>query len=245
MDRALGIDVSVWDDDNSTPQKVDFNKSVKNGASFVFIKASQRYADEDFIWNWKAAKDAGLLRGAFHFLDWRMNEIDQAKLFVGLLGNDPGELPPILDLEMEPGPYGLSFSIVQGKVWNFMTYVEKALGRIPGIYTGYYYWVEKMNNNSAWARYPFWLAWWASESIIKVPPPWKSWTFWQYSGKGDGLAYGCESKEVDLNLFNGSLDDLKKYAGLSVPTIPQPVPWSKSITSWARSLGYAGPDPEV
>ncbi len=46
--------------------------------------------------------------------------------------------------------------------------------------------------------------------------PWKSagktWTFWQYTQNGDGLAYGAESKSIDLNWFNGDLDALKKFA---------------------------------
>ena len=62
---VLGIDCSKWKDDNSTPQQMDFFKAKAEGASFVFIKASQStWLDSDFIYNWQAAKDAGLMRGA-------------------------------------------------------------------------------------------------------------------------------------------------------------------------------------
>ena len=44
--RALGLDVSFWQDDNATPKKVNFDKAKLNGAEFVFIKASQQVADE-------------------------------------------------------------------------------------------------------------------------------------------------------------------------------------------------------
>ena len=47
-----GIDVSVWQDDNSTPQKMDFSKAKAAGARFVFIKACERgFIDPDFIYN--------------------------------------------------------------------------------------------------------------------------------------------------------------------------------------------------
>jgi GH25 family lysozyme M1 (1,4-beta-N-acetylmuramidase) len=47
-----GIDVSVWQDDNSTSQKMDFNKAKTAGARFVFIKVSERGGvDQDFLDN--------------------------------------------------------------------------------------------------------------------------------------------------------------------------------------------------
>ena len=58
-----GIDVSHWQDDNSTPQQVNFKKAKAAGAEFVFIKASERlYVDADYTWTWDAAAAAGLLR---------------------------------------------------------------------------------------------------------------------------------------------------------------------------------------
>ncbi|MCJ7520184.1 MAG: hypothetical protein MUO42_11020, partial [Anaerolineaceae bacterium] len=61
--------------------------------------------------------------------------------------------------------------------------------------------------------------------------PWKSnkkpWKFWQYTNQGDGLAYGAESKAIDLNWFNGTLDDLKKLASGSGGTTPPPPPTTK------------------
>ena len=221
MTRALGIDVSVWNDENSTPQMCDFAIAKKAGASFVFIKASQIYVDSDFLLNWKNALSAGIYRGAYHFLDWRVSEIDQAKLFAALLGTDPGELPPVLDLEMDPTPYNLTFQIVQVRVRNFLSTVEKMIGKIPMIYCGYYYWNAWMGKDLSWSRYPLWLAWYNEESVIRTPYPWSHWTFWQYTSSGDGPKYGCESKALDMNWFNGTLEELKKFAGASLP-MPQP-----------------------
>ena len=79
MTKTLGIDVSRWQDNNSTAQKMDFAKAHAAGARFVFIKASQQlWTDEDIFYNWKSAKAAGLLRGAYHFLTWDKPGRDQA-----------------------------------------------------------------------------------------------------------------------------------------------------------------------
>lgn len=37
-----------------------------------------------------------------------------------------------------------------------------------------------------------------------------SWDFWQYTSNGDGIATGVSSSDLDLDLFNGSLDELKE-----------------------------------
>lgn len=103
MATVQGIDVSKWQDDNTTPQQIDFNKAKRAGAYFVFIKASQDvYADPDFAYNWNAAKAAGLIRGAYHFFDYRKSPKAQADYLTSLLKNDWGELPPVLDFEKHP-----------------------------------------------------------------------------------------------------------------------------------------------
>lgn len=219
--RAQGADYSVWDDSNSTPQHVDFNKAKANGLSFVGIKASQNYADEDFQINWLNARNAGLLRMAYHFLDWRTSELYQAALFCNLLKNDIGELPPVVDFEMSE--FAPEKAVCDGKLWNFVSYVERTLGRKPIIYTGYYYWYEHTFLGAGWAQYPLWLAWYADESVIKVPPPWKRWTFWQYTSHGDGLKYGSEAKDLDMNWFNGTEEELKAFSnGQPLPPPPPP-----------------------
>ena len=209
--RAQGIDVSVWDG------IVDFAKAKAAGASFAFIKASQQVADAKFTINWKNSK--GILpRGAYHYLDWRMSEILQANLFCSLLAGDPGELPPVLDLEMNPAPSGVMPNIVQSRAMNFLAAVEKATGKIPMIYTGYYYWVQWGSQSAGWSHYPLWLPWYATENVIKSPPPWKNWTFWQYTDRADGEMFGCQSKGVDMSFFNGTVAELQAYCKL--PTHP-------------------------
>ena len=208
MTRQLLIDTSYWSG------AVDWNKAKSAGAAAMYTKASQLSVDSTFSANWKNAK--GILpRGAFHYLDWHTSELAQAKLFTDALGGDWGELPPALDLEQNPALFGLSPALVRGKVWNWLTAVEKTTGRVPMIYCGYYWWIQWMTPDPAWAKYPFWLAWYAAESIIKVPPPWNKWSMWQYTGNGPGPQYGTQGLSLDMSWT----DDL---ASLLVAPPPHP-----------------------
>ena len=70
---VLGLDISKWDG------AWDARKSKSAGAQFVYIKASQAvFADPLFAGNWQKAKEAGILRGAYHFLDYTRPAVDQA-----------------------------------------------------------------------------------------------------------------------------------------------------------------------
>jgi lysozyme len=222
---VLGIDVSHWQDDKSTAQKMDFNKAVKNGAKYVFIKVSERGAlDSDFEYNWQAAKDAGLLRGGYHFLRWDLSGLMQARIFSEILEDDPGELPPVADFE---APRSGSLYPSNALLLQFLEEVETKLGRKPILYTSPGYWDIHGRNkytkqfDDKWAYYPLWVAHYvkdfqAGTSQPKALEPWKSagksWTFWQYTASGDGLAFGAESKSIDLNWFNGDLAALNKLA---------------------------------
>ncbi|WP_255317366.1 glycoside hydrolase family 25 protein [Candidatus Magnetobacterium casense] len=218
--RVPGIDCSVWQDDNSTPQKMDFGKAVAAGARFVFIKASQgTWLDEDFTYNWKAAKEAGLYRGAYHYLDWSALGKVQADFFCGVLRNDPGELAPVVDYECRK-------NVTKDAIlWlnTFLAVLRGERGEVM-IYTSPDYWKNYGSTNEYYALFPLWIA---NHDAIKpiVPKPWTDWTFWQWTDKGDGRKYGAESAGLDMNWYNGDWSDFTKILlGLVHPpdiTIPE------------------------
>jgi hypothetical protein len=142
------------------------------------------------------------------------------------MNGDWGEIPPILDLEDAPLP-GMNSITVVNRVNNFLNYVETATGKTPMIYTGYYYFNQWGNKNYSWIQHPLWLAWYAAEIFVKTPQPWSHWNFWQPSSNWNGPYYGCQSKSVDGDYFNGTVEDLKRFVGaLPAPTppVPDPIP---------------------
>jgi len=226
--RVKGIDVSHWQG------LVNWEQAKRNGAKFMFAKASQWVIDPMFKENWKNAKAVGLPRGAYHYLDWGLSELTQAKIFCDAMDGDWGELPPVCDFEMDPKPFGLSAAVANGKLWNFVTQVEKLTHKIPMIYTGYYYWNDWGSTGINWARFPLWLPWYASELYIHLrtltntgtgaPKPWKDKDFWQRTDRANGIDYGCQSKQVDESLFKGDEITLAQFCGGSLPPpTPQPV----------------------
>jgi lysozyme len=231
-DRALGIDVSVWQDNNSTPQMVNFSKAKAAGASFAFMKSSQGvYVDPDFVMNWQHAGTAGILRGVYHFLDFKnkpanktANEwaIDQAVFFYGVVKNLKMDFLPVCDFE-DSG--GLPAGTVRQAFKNFLESYFSISGLRCIIYTRNSFWSVYASADAYWRQYQLWVAQYYYQTLPANPnliPPFTTWHFWQFTDKGDGLKYGCESKQVDLNYFNGTVADLYAYAGTPLPAPVDP-----------------------
>ena len=223
-----GTDISFYQDDNATPQQIDFAKMFAAGCAFTIIRAGQNlWQDQDFFNNWNSAK--GIMpRGAYFYLDVRASIRQQAKILADALREDPGDLPPAIDFEQ------ISTSKVNGEVQQlkishldgFDIYLKEYLPtvRTPTIYTGHYYWIEHGSTDIRFAKRRLWMARYGADRPL-IPPPWKEneWTFWQFTDKGDGKRLGAESLNIDLNYFNGSVVQLYELAGWQGP-IPNPEP---------------------
>jgi lysozyme len=217
----LGIDISKWDGN------WDAAKAKQAGATFVFIKASQAtFTDPQFIVNWQKAKDAGLLRGAYHYLDYTKPGIDQANYFADLLKNDPGELPPVIDYELRRTDNNPSAALgflrdCLDQLTKRSELFEDANIKRPMIYTGPGFWVEygDQTKRDYWIQFPLWNAHWITSNTPTIPPPWTMWQFWQFTSKGPGEAFGSESLSMDMNRFNGTLNELMEFSGIRIPVV--------------------------
>ncbi|MGE5250617.1 MAG: GH25 family lysozyme [Bacteroidota bacterium] len=218
MATVAGIDVSYWD------SGVDWPKVRATGQRFVFIKASegQTYTDPTFDDNWLGARAAGLLRGAYHFFRCNLDPEKQAGRFISTVQamKDNGELPPVLDLETNDGQIN---SKVISRVKAWLDLVEAEFGRKPILYSGPYFlqdhFSELGGGPPAWAKdYPLWLAQYPYQYVPGMQPlmprGWFSWAFWQYSDKGQ--VNGINAK-VDLDVYNGTLQELYTFAGANLP----------------------------
>jgi lysozyme len=215
----LGIDISKWNGN------WDANKAKQAGATFVFIKASQAtFTDIQFVANWQKAKDAGLLRGAYHYLDYTKTGTDQANYFADLLKDDPGELPPVVDYEQArtdnnpAAALGFLKDFLDQMILRTELY-EDSLIKKPMIYSGPGFWASYGDQTKPeyWIQFPLWNAHWTTSNAPLLPPPWTMWTFWQFTAKGPGEAYGSESLAIDMNRFNGTLNELMEFTGIRVP----------------------------
>ena len=57
-----------------------------------------------------------------------------------------------------------------------------------------------------------------------VPKPWAKteWLLWQFTDNGDGKIYGVESKNIDLNYFNGDIAAFRPIGTQDTPLPPPP-----------------------
>ncbi len=217
----LGIDISKWDGN------WDATKAKQAGATFAFIKASQAtLTDPQFLINWQKAKDAGLIRGAYHYLDYTKSGVDQANYFADLLKNDPGELPPVIDYELRRTDNNPSAALgflrdCLDQLTKRTELFEDASIKRPMIYTGPAFWVEygDQTKRDYWIQFPLWNAHWITSNTPTVPLPWTMWQFWQFTAKGPGEAFGSESLSMDMNRFNGTLNELMEFAGIRIPVV--------------------------
>lgn len=214
--RARGCDISLWQDSNLTPQGVNFSK-MRELANFVFIKATEAdFVDEDFSRNWRDAKQAGLLRGAYAFLRWEHSGKAQAEQLIGTLNGDWGELPVVADVESVT-KLDRAMSVLR----EFCETIKTRLGKTPILYTGNWWWTPYGSKDDYWKQYSLWIAAWPylyDDSMQPgLPKPWSTWLFWQYSAHGAGSLYGVESGNIDLDVFNGDERVLYQYAGLKPP----------------------------
>jgi len=196
---ARGIDISHYQ------PEVDFKRALASGVSFTFMKASEStgLVDSAFADHWAAAKQVGLLRGAYHFYRPRQDALAQAQLFATQL-SDPGELPPVLDLEVADG-VPPSLIVAGATIW--VDYIAARLGR-PLIYTTPSFWNALPGTASIARKTDLWVAHWGARAPASVSG-WQHWSFWQRTNQA--LIPGIHSP-VDEDRFNGSLAELRAYS---------------------------------
>lgn len=230
--NAEGIDVSHYQGPN-----VDWEKRADLGNPFSFVKATEGVgiADDTFATNWAKMKAAGILRGAYHFFRPGLDAAQQAAFFWSRLKNDPGELPPVIDVEAMDGITGID---VVEHLWTMVQALAKSCGRRPFIYTAAGFWnalPANVTRAQVCGATDLWVAHWTNAALPLVPNGWTAWRFWQYAG--DVAAEGVPGF-ADLNRHNGSITDLLAYAGNQPPVVTPPAPVNIDLTT-TRGLQMA------
>lgn len=193
-----GIDVSHWQG------AIDWDAVEDDGVEFAFIKATEGgdYTDPRFAANWAGARQAGVVRGAYHFFRPQTDAMAQVAHFLRTVQLAPGDLPPVLDVEVTDGR---SAAQIAAGVRTWLQEVERVTGRRPILYTRASFWTGQMGGG--FGGYPLWVAHYGVSSP-NIPAEWSGWTFWQHSdaGRVDGI-----SGDVDLNWFNGDRAELNAF----------------------------------
>ena len=248
--NAQGIDVSHWQG------VIDWSKVAAAGISFAFIKATQNSMDNKFLANVKGAKAAGLLVGAYHYVDDSVTTPDKARaaaqVFYNAIkaagGPEVFDLPFVMDYESNKG--GLTPAGCTAVAKAFLEEVERLTGRKPMVYT----YPSFISRFSGLTNYPLWIARYSNQAPADASG-WKRWEFWQYSDgtlggelPGGGRKIPGISGPVDLNEFDGTVDELRRRYGkkqtgkdgnkMTERDINKVSPWAAAAWEEATANGY-------
>lgn len=168
---------------------------------FVFMKATEGgdHGDDTFERNFSEARHHGFIRGAYHFFSPKTDALKQADFFIHTVKLDSGDLPPVLDVELTGKK---TKQELQRSIKQWLDRVENYYGVKPILYTSYKF-KTKYLDDSLFNAYPYWIAHYYVDSVEYQG----KWHFWQHTDVGTVPGIG---EDVDLNVFNGTLDDLKK-----------------------------------
>ena len=209
--RARGIDISHYQE----------SFTFKNNIDFIVIKATEGIGKDDkFEELLASAKDVSI-KGAYHYFRTEVSPILQAENLLACVNNkclhflvvDYEAKNNVLDMAGAASLLDMLEYLVANQAVPIILYTS------PYIYRdNLRVWYEEFD------AFPLWLARWSGDSETGDPTQGileRDWQFWQYSADGNlmGEEYGVESRDVDLDVFNGTFEDLKAWLGIEEPAV--------------------------
>lgn len=262
--------------------RINWKLVAASGIRFVWAKCAEGNEparnDTAFRRNVDGARENGIAVGAYFFpypLPSHKDHpgrspLEQAYRFAevsGLLGSQPGELSPMVDLEWPPpeewAEWGCSAQQVSDWGREHCEAVQILWGRAPVLYQ--YPWWERAvgKENDSWAhRYPLAMAAYThlgpgmpdDSQHPPVPPPWTDWAVWQYSANGSNVRIpGIPACPVDRDCikdedtfrrligYRDSDPDVETQPNLVPSMRPSPIE-AKSFSRFAEALDAATED---
>ena len=195
-----GIDISHYQGDIDWLELMQ-SRLTDYPIEFVFMKATEGgdHGDDTFARNFSEAGKHGFIRGAYHFFSPKTDPLKQADFFIRTVKLAPGDLPPVLDVEVTGKK---TKKDLQQNIKRWLDRVEAHYGVKPILYTSYKFKTRYLDD-SIFNTYPYWIAHYYVDSVKYEG----KWHFWQHSDVG--TVPGID-EDVDLNVFNGSLEELKR-----------------------------------
>lgn len=210
-ERAHGIDISKYDQ--------WFEPATATGQlDFVIQRTSYGLKTDEAYAKLLPRVLEMELRGAYHYYSTAVPWQDQADKLLELTSDRHQWL--CWDYEkyynnLNQAAAEASFQALQYLKLHFW-------GRVL-LYTNPSIYRDNLRIFGAWPdKEELWLAqYWLLPSPNKqpgLPDGRKNWTFWQYTDKGNGTLYGVSRPHAcDLNVFNGTVDELRAWIGEGPP----------------------------
>lgn len=204
------LDISHWQS-GIGGNPIDWSAIKAFGVVGVILKASQGTNSHDPTYDdrRKAASDAGLLTGAYHFATGDDADAQVAN-FLKVAQPDDNTL-----MALDHEPYNTTLDLAGCRAF-LESLRDQIGGRLPKLYSGNLI-KEQMaqglsdDDKAFFAGIPLWLCHYNNHYVL--PPAWDKYWLWQFSGDGTnnngitvpGIAHG---DKVDMNSFDGSDEEL-------------------------------------
>ena len=218
----------------------------------------------------EGAQRKGLLRGAYCYFIPRSDWQKQIDVFIDELSISrpwAWNMPPTIDVEESWVTPTKATPMIAAFVYALR---ERLNVKRPLIYTRASFWNNAVLGDPAWNSCDLWAS--RENPLLTSPwsdkkftfrdwvdtetNGYRGWKFWQYEFQNDfSRDYGftrqfqnrygvwvSPARNMDLNWFNGSLEELYAYAGEEMP--PQPPTLEQKLdhlVAWAKTQGYTGP----
>ena len=209
--QVYGLDLSFWqgnihwdhlslpcDEDGSVNGKIPAPR-YQRPVQFAFIRVTKSDSLVDSLYQnyYTEAKKLGIPCSAYHFLTDTVSGKVQAENFLSHARLEPGDLPPVLDVEID------SPEIVT-KAREWLEIVEKKCSVKAIIYSNMHVFGKWIKNDPILNTHDLWLAKTKGEK-----PDEPNCKFWRFTHEGH--VWGIIDNVVDINLFNGSQEELQEY----------------------------------
>lgn len=204
---------------------IDWKAVAESGIAGAFIKASEGnyFTDRYFARNWHEAKAYGLWRAAYHFArpSFGTTAEQEAYYFLDIVLKEGIETGDGLVIDNEDEKFEPHLDVTPW-VKFFCELTENVVGFPTIHYTGPWYIDTRIKQPQLLVNNPLWLA--TYPDVFRPenwPQSFREVDFWQFSSAG---AVPGVSGDCDLNVFRGTIDDLKKYGKPAPQIVTLPTP---------------------
>ena len=235
--RARGIDISHW---NGT-------FVYRGNIDFIIVKVSEGTAYQAYAeLNWDEISKVPV-RGAYHYFRTNVDPIAQADTFLDAISGQEWHFIAV-DYEATGNTLDKQGAI---NLLSMMRQLRNVQNLPVLLYTSPYIYRDNVTLwDKAFDTFGLWLARWRNIKYVEIGDPTvglsgddldRDWDIWQHSNMGTGEVYGVSSAIVDLNVYNGTVDDLHNYFFGGLPEMPwheEPTmkKWYQSKTLWFSIL---------
>ncbi len=152
---VFGLDISKHQG------KIDWaivDTQSKHPIEFIIVRATMGNNGKDakFSHNFKKAKAAQFIVGAYHYYRPNQNSREQAANYIKEVKLEKGDFVPILDIEKCSKVQGMDSLRAGIKRWLML--VEQEYKVTPILYTGYKFYVDYIKPYKEFNKYPLWVA---------------------------------------------------------------------------------------